>query len=141
MQTLTRAALAAMALFATLDSAACASTTARPYYSSRPVSGDVITSAEIERASPQNAYSALEQLRPFFLQPRPNSSDVRGEPRRMHVFIDGYFSGDLDVLKTIPARDIASITRVQPEMAFTTMGDVRAGDGVLMVRLRCHGIC
>jgi hypothetical protein len=140
MHTITTAARSAFALFATITATACA--TATPVRYSRPsVSADVVTGKEISRGTPQNAYSALEQLRPFFLQPRPSAVDVRGERPQMHVFIDGYFSGDLDVLKMIPASEIESITRVQPAMAFTTMGSMHAGDGVLMVRLRCRGRC
>jgi hypothetical protein len=141
MHRLCTAALSAFVLFVTLGTTACAP--ARQQWSSRPpVSADVITASEIGRASPKNAYSALEELRPLFLRTRPNAaSDARGEAPRINVFIDGSFSGELDVLKLIPASDIESITRVQPEMAFTTMGDIRAGDGVLMVRLRCHGVC
>jgi hypothetical protein len=140
MHKLTIAALSASAFFATLTTAGCARTTSA-WYPRTPISADVITAAEISRGSPQNAYSALEQLRPFFLRPRPSGVDVRGLPPRMHVFIDGAFSGDLDVLKMIPASEIESITRVQPSMAFTTMGAIRASDGVLMVRLRCRGAC
>ena len=140
MHKLMTAALSAFALFATLDTTACAPTRSE-WYPRPSVSSDIITASEIGRASPQNAYTALEQLRPFFLQARPSAADIRGQAPRIHVFIDGYFSGELDVLKMIPASDIESIARVQPAMAFTTMGDVRAGDGVLMVRLRCRGVC
>lgn len=140
MHRLSQAALSAFALFATLCSAACAPV-ARQSYASRPVSADVITQSEISQQPMQTAYSALAQLRPLFLRSRPNSADARGEPRRIQIYIDGVFSGDLDVLKLIPASDVESITRVQPEMAFATMGSEHAGDGVLMVRLLCHGVC
>ena len=140
MPKITMAALPAFALFATLTTTACA--TATPvWYRRTPVASDVITSAEIGRVSPQNAYAALEQLRPFFLRARPSAVDVRGERPQLNVFIDGYFAGDLDVLKTIPVSDIESITRVQPAMAFALLGSERAGDGVLMVRLRGRGVC
>ena len=140
MHTTTTAALSALALFASITTTACA--TASPaLYPRAEVSADVITASEIGRATPQNAYTALEHLRPFFIRPRPSAADVRGEVPQIHVFIDGYYSGELDVLKMIPASDIESITRVQPEMAFTTLGSIRTGDGVLMVRLRCRGNC
>ena len=140
MHTTTTAALSALALFASLTTTACA-TTAPASFPRPAVSADVITAGEISRGAPQNTYSALQQFRPFFLQPRPSSADARGEVPQIHVFIDGYFSGELDVLKLIPASEVESITRVQPAMAFTTMGSMRASDGALMVRLRCRGNC
>ena len=141
MNKLMTAALSALALIAMVTTSACAPAT-HELYSRPPVSSDVLTASEITRASPQNAYSALEQLRPFFLRARPNAAaDARGEAPRINVFIDGYFSGDLSVLKLIPASEVESVTRVQPAMAFTILGDRHAGDGVLMVRLRCHGAC
>jgi len=84
----------------------------------------------------QNAYSALERLRPLFLETRPGAGTVRSTSPRIYVFINGGFAGDVDVLKTIPLASVESIRRIQATAAFTQNGEVRAGDGVLMVRLR-----
>jgi hypothetical protein len=56
------------------------------------------------------------------------------------VFINGDFAGDQEILRTIPVRDIESIRRVQPAMAYATMGSLHMGDEVIMVRLRCRGL-
>ena len=56
---------------------------------------------------------------------------------RVHVFINGYLAGDLDVLKTIPVANVESIQRVPSSMVFAALGsEVRSGDMALMVRVR-----
>jgi hypothetical protein len=56
--------------------------------------------------------------------------------QRLQVFINGSFAGDVEVLKTIPLASVASIRRVQATTAFTQLGEIRAGDGVIQVRIR-----
>ena len=121
---------------AAIFSAACASSVGRQQYSSVPHSSEMLTWSELSTESHQNAYVAIERLRPLFLQPRPGAGDVRGEPRTISVFIDGDFAGDQTVLRSIPVRDIESIRRVQPATAYATMGSLHMADEILMVRLR-----
>ena len=103
-------------------------------------SSDLLTWTELAAEAHQDAYAALERLRPFFLQARPSSSDARGQTRTIRVFIDGDFAGDEEILRSIPVRDIESIRRVQPAMAYATMGSLHMGDEVILVRLRCRGL-
>ena len=133
-------AASAVITMAVLFSAACASA-AGPQHSSVPHSSEVLTWSELSTEAHQTAYVAVERLRPLFLQPRPGAGDVRGEPRTISVFIDGDFAGGLDVLRSIPARDIESIRRVQPAIAYATMGSLYMADEILMVRLRCRVAC
>ena len=128
-------AVSAVITTAAVFSAACASSTGRQY-SSVPHSSEVLTWSELSTEAHQNAYVALERLRPLFLQPRPGAGDVRGEPRTISVFIDGDFAGDLNVLRSIPVRDIESIRRVQPSTAYAILGSLHMADEILMVRLR-----
>lgn len=99
---------------------------------------NVLTSDELAtfHGTAQNAYSAIERLRPFFLAVRPGTGTIRETSARLHVFIDGNLVGDFETLKTIPLAHIASIRRVQATTAFTQLGALRAGDGVIEVRLR-----
>jgi len=83
----------------------------------------------------------VERLRPLFLQPRPGAGDARGEPRTISVFIDGDFAGGLDVLRSIPVADVESIRRLQPTLAYATLGSLYMADEILMVRLRCRVAC
>jgi hypothetical protein len=125
---------------AVLMSAGCASARGRQQYSPVAYSSDLLTWNELAAETHQNAYAALERLRPFFLTARPSSADVHGEPRTIRLFIDGDFAGDQEILRTIPVRDIESIRRVQPAMAYATMGSLHMSDEVIMVRLRCRGL-
>lgn len=114
---------------------ACARPSTLPY-TPRPVSNDLVTWTELTTEAPQDTYSALQRLRPLFLAIRPGWSIVHGEIPRIRVFIDGDYAGDVDVLRSIPVRDIESIRRLQPSMAYATMGANHGGEDVLMVRLR-----
>lgn len=125
---------------AALSSAACASSGGR-LYSSVPYSSDVLTGSELTTQAHENAYLAVERLRPLFFQTRPSAGDARGQARTISVFIDGDFAGNQEVLRTIPVRDIESIRRVQPAMAYATMGSLHMADEILMVRLRCRVAC
>jgi hypothetical protein len=124
---------------AVLFSAACASSGGRQQqYSRAPYTSDLLTWSELAAETHRDAYAAVEQLRPLFLSPRPGAADARGQPRTIRVFIDGDFAGDQEILRSIPAREIESVRRLQPAMAYATMGSLHMGDEVLMVRLRCH---
>jgi len=57
------------------------------------------------------------------------------------VFIDGDFAGDQEELPSIPVRDIESIRRLQPVMAYATLGSLHMADQILLVRLRCRVAC
>ena len=120
---------------AAIFSTACASSAGRQH-SSIPYSSEVLTWSDLSSEVHQTAYVAVERLRPLFLQARPGAGDVRGEPRTISVFIDGDFAGDQNVLRSIPVRDIESIRRVQPTMAYATLGSLHMADEILMVRLR-----
>ena len=134
--------LAATAVITTaaVFSAACASSAGRQH-SFVPHSSEVLTWSELSTEAHQSAYAAVERLRPLFLHVRPGAGDVRGEPRTISVFIDGDFAGGLDVLRSIPAQDIESIRRVQPAMAYATLGSLHMANEILMVRLRCRVAC
>ena len=128
-------AATAIITMAAVFSAACASSADRQH-SSIPHSSDVVTWSELATEAHQNAYVAVERLRPLFFHVRPGAGDARGEPRTISVFIDGDFAGDLNVLRSIPVRDIESIRRVQPSTAYAILGSLHMADEILMVRLR-----
>ena len=130
------AVMSAAAFFST----ACAHPVSQQY-TPEQYSSDVLTWKELSAEPLQNAYTAVERLRPLFLRARPGASDARGERQTVSVFIDGDFAGDLDVLRSIPVRDIESIRRMQPAMAYATMGSLHTGDEILLVRLRCRVAC
>ena len=131
---------------AMLGIAACATPNTGSYRSSNipsspTVSNTKLTSRELGYGTPENAYMAIERLRPFFLATRPSAADIHGIIPHINVFIDGLYAGDIDVLKAIPSSSIESVERLQPAMAYATLGAYHAGEGVLMVRLRCRQNC
>jgi hypothetical protein len=135
-------AVSAVITMAALFSAACATSVARQQYAPAAYSSDLLTWTELAAGTHRDAYAAVEQLRPLFLSPRPGAADARGQARTIRVFIDGDFAGDEEVLRSIPVADIESIRRVQPTIAYATMGSLHMGDEILLVRLRCHaGLC
>ena len=128
---------------AMLGITACHTPYARSYTTpySPTVSNQKLTQRELQYERRENAYMAIERLRPFFLATRPSGADVRGITPHINVFIDGYFAGDLDVLRAIPASSVESVERLQPSMAYATLGAYHAGEGVIMVRLKCRNSC
>ena len=118
--------------------AACAAASAGRRSPGQPVDYDTLTSKELATlvGAPQNAYSAVEQLRPLYLATRPGVSALRGVAPRLHVFVNGSYAGDVEVLKMIPFASVESIRHVRATVAFTQYGEIHSGDGVLMVRLR-----
>jgi len=100
-----------------------------------PRSSDVITRTELAtvRGTTQNAYSAVERLRPLFLATRPGSGILSGTTPRIHVFIDGSLAGGIETLEMMPLATVASIQRVRATTAFTQFRRVESGDVVLMV--------
>ena len=125
---------------AALFGAACARSAGQQQFSPVSYSSDLLTGKELTAEARQDAYSALARLRPFYLAPPPSSAEARGESRAIRVFIDGDFAGDEEILRSLPVRDIESIRRVQPSMAYAAKGSLHMGDEVILVRLRCRGL-
>jgi hypothetical protein len=121
----------------TVTLAACTARPSTPRPSLRS-DGEILTVEELTAltGTTQNAYSAVERLRPLFLSVRPGAGIVHGAPPRLYVFIDGSLAGDVDVLKTIPLSSVESIRRMRATAAFTQLGEIQSGDGVILVRLR-----
>lgn len=99
--------------------------------------GDVLTAAELSLARGLvTAYDAVVRLRPGFLNPRDaRMATVAGRGLLPAVFVDGAYSGGVDVLRVFPASEVAEMRYVRPIEAMHRYGpDYRAG--VILVRLR-----
>lgn len=83
-----------------------------------------------------DVFVAIERLRPAFFRPRASSSAMRGGRPQLSVFINGAYSGPVDVLRTLPVAQVSRVRFVQPTQAMTTVGSQRVGDGVIMVTLK-----
>lgn len=80
----------------------------------------------------------LRRRAPLYLRPRPNpSADLAGRPDPVAVYINGAFSGNLDVLSSIPAREVFSVDRIPAAEAMIKYGH-RHTSGALVITLVRH---
>ena len=99
--------------------------------------GAVVTAADFARMSDApSAFAVIERLRPYFFRPRMSFGALRGRAPTISVYVDDVYAGGVETLRTLPPHTVASARYVQPTEAVTTLGPVRAADGVIMVRLR-----
>ena len=94
-------------------------------------SSNVLTRQEIAASPYQNAYEAVEKLRPSFLRPRPTSA---GPNMTAELFVDGIRRGSLEGLRAIPSAEIAEIRFLSVQDATTRYG-LNVPAGVLDVKL------
>jgi hypothetical protein len=80
----------------------------------------------------------LRRRVPLYLRPRANSSmEAAGRVDPVVVYINGSFSGNLDVLSSIPAREVFSVDRMGATDAMIKFGQRHSG-GALLVTLVRH---
>ena|SRR6476469_1434573 len=94
-------------------------------------SSNVLTRQEISASPYQNAYEAVEKLRPSFLRARPTSA---GPNMTAELFVDGIRRGSLEGLRAIPSAEIAEIRYLTVQDATTRYG-LNVPAGVLDVKL------
>ena len=85
--------------------------------------------------SGETLYDVLRRRLPLYLRTRPNPSTLL-TPRNdeISVFINGSFSGSLDVLQLIPAHEVFSVDRIGSTEAAIKLGPKHA-NGALMITL------
>ena len=84
---------------------ACASTAGGGVRQNR----DLITAVQIAGTQAQNAYEAIEQLQPQWLNSRGATSLTDTTPTEASVFQDGLHVGGLEYLKTVNVIDVAQL--------------------------------
>ncbi|HET6681461.1 MAG TPA: Plug domain-containing protein [Gemmatimonadaceae bacterium] len=88
-------------------------------------SSDILTSQEIAATPVDNAYDAVQRLRPEFLRERPTGF---GALQRPTVFINGIRRGGVEILRTISTTTISEIRYLSAPEASSRYGmDVVAG--------------
>ena len=92
-------------------------------------SSDIITRAEIASTSFDNAFDAVQRLRPLFLRARTTATSRTAYPV---VYVDGIRRGAPEVLRTIAASTVAEIRYLSPAVASTRYGMNIVG-GVIQV--------
>lgn len=106
----------------------------------RPKTGVVydaqlITEDEIEGSGGSNAYDVIRKLRGNFLSYRGETSFRRTSSPYPTVYVDGQAFGEISILRTIPAMQIATIRLYRSWEATTKFGTGNMG-GVIAISTR-----
>jgi hypothetical protein len=80
----------------------------------------------------------LRRRAPLYLRPRPNpTGELTGRNDPLVVYINGSFSGPVDVLQLIPAFEVLSVDRLSASEAAVKLGP-KHSSGALLVTLVRH---
>ena len=122
--------MCAMALMLVACGGGGAGTTAQPDTQPRPTRGpaDMISEAEINTTSYQNALEVVQGLRPSMMRPRGTSSSQY----QVVAYMDDVRLIDLNGLATIPSERVKEIRYVNSRDATTRWGTGH-GSGVILV--------
>jgi hypothetical protein len=97
---------------------------------------ELISAEDVVRAkSATTAYDLVAQLRPAFLQSRGPTSLLLATPTLPDVSIDGGRAEQIDVMRSINARDVVDIQLLDRWKAEQLLGGAH-GAGTILVRLR-----
>ena len=91
-----------------LSAVACSSSGTTTAGTPRP-GPNLITAAEIEKASVQNAFEAVQKLRPAMLRRSSLASANAQSKGELVVYVDNTRYGPVDNLRQIPASSIAAV--------------------------------
>ena len=132
--------------------AACSSSSGSSAASGGPKPGpNVITADEIAHLSVQNAYEAVQKLRPAMLRPRqiasangqggvsssaPPITGTTTVSGQVVVYSDGTRLGDVEQLRGITASSIASVRYYSASEAQTKWGSGHAGGAIEVITKR-----
>ena len=107
--------------------------------SSGSVRGHILTgSFTTEYYGGETVYDVLRRRAPIYLRPRPNPvAELNGRADPIAVYLDGNFAGSLEVLQSIPAQEVVSVTRISDVEAVTRFG-AKHNSGALLLTLVRH---
>ncbi len=114
---------------------ACAATTGAGGDGSG-ASSNLLTRAELASVSANNAFEAIERLRPQWLRPRGPSSVTQPEGDWPLVYMDNVRAGDVNMLATIPVDDIGEMRFITGSDATTRWGTGVTGGVIEIISLR-----
>lgn len=90
-----------------------------------------ITRVELEGTSFLDAYSAVAQLRPAWVHPRPALSIVGSDPFPV-VYVDGLARGSVDELRRLATSEIERLSYLSPSDATTRFGTGHTSGAILV---------
>mgnify|MGYP001131388778 CR=1 FL=1 len=97
---------------------------------------NVLTAAELERASAETAYEAVQRLRPEFLRVRGRISLEDPSASVPVVYLDDMRLGGPEMLRAIRVSDVYEIRYLSPSDATTRYGTGHAGGVIAVVTRR-----
>ena len=96
-------------------------------------SRDVITSEELNGIDVQNAYQAVQRLRPNFLQTRGNVSITQGA-QPVVVYVDETRMGGPSALQQIPIAEVKEIRYLNSSDATQRYGTGHTSGAIVVLR-------
>jgi hypothetical protein len=98
---------------------------------------DLLTAVEIAaQPSLATALEAVERLRPWFLHPRSaRAAGVLIHGVRPAVFLDGFFQGEIEILRTISISSLLDVQYIRPLDAVHRFGTEYQA-GIIFVRVK-----
>jgi len=133
----------ALACASAPSTARLSSTGARASSVTLPSSGDeragrghlMTGSFMTEYFSGETLFDVLRRRAPIYLRSRSNPvTEMSGRVDPIAVYINGNYSGSLEVLSALPAHEVFSVDRISPPDAMIRFGP-KHGSGALMVTL------
>lgn len=122
-------------LAASVGLASCASSATQQSGAAPRRDTSVITAEELATIPQGDLYSAIEQLRPTFLQTRGvTSPGVGTAPEVLNVYVNGTRSGDVNVLHQIQVIDVKEVRRLSATEATQRFGTGHTMGAILVTR-------
>jgi hypothetical protein len=97
---------------------------------------DLITESELSEVNAVEAYTAIQQLRPFWLRTRGTASFTNPGSNSPTVYVDNMRLGELATLHAIPIDEIAEIHYISGPDATTRWGTGVLGGVIEVIRKR-----
>jgi hypothetical protein len=124
---------------ATIALAGCASSSAASASSSGTAAPrrdtSVITAEELASIPTGDLYSAVQQLRPTFLQTRGvTSPGIATAAEVLNVYVNGIRTGDVQVLHQIAANEVKEVRRLSASEATQRFGTGHTMGAILVTR-------
>ena len=112
--------------------------TSLPVADARPDRGTLLTgSFPVEYFAGETLSDVLRRRAPLYLRPRANAAmDMAGRTDPIAVYINGSFSGNLEVLSSIPAREVFGVQRMSASDAMIKYGQRHTGGALLITLVR-----
>ena len=130
-------ALAACVSGSNRERSPMAAASAPPPVLSEGPRGQYIGRAEITNVGQETLLDVVLRLRPDWLRWNPSSRAMAAASARASVYTDGIYSGETDILRTIPTDVVIDVRYLPPVESRNRFGSAcHCAGGVILVRTR-----